>query len=78
MEHWAKVKLTAYSDVLNRFPLQRRGTENEKNADQNVKHEESTIRVMMYMFPRQFGLHNVFTSQVDHTQTAQKFQDYTL
>lgn len=33
---------------------------------------------MMYMFPRQFGLHNVFTSQVDHTQTAQKFQDYTL
>lgn len=32
----------------------------------------------MYMFPRQFGLHNVLTSQVDHTQTAQKFQDYTL
>jgi telomerase reverse transcriptase len=33
---------------------------------------------MMYIFPRQFGLHNVFTSQVDHTQTAQRFQDYTL
>jgi hypothetical protein len=33
---------------------------------------------MMYMFPRQFGLHNVFTSQVDHSQTAQRFQDYTL
>ena len=33
---------------------------------------------MMYMFPRQFGLHNVFTSNVDHSQTAQKFQDYTL
>lgn len=33
---------------------------------------------MMYMFPRQFGLHNVFTSHVDSTQTAQKFQDYTL
>ena len=32
----------------------------------------------MYMFPRQFGLHNVFTSTVDHFQTAQKFQDYTL
>lgn len=30
------------------------------------------------MFPRQFGLHNVFTSQVDFTQTAQRFQDYTL
>lgn len=32
----------------------------------------------MYMFPRQFGLHNVFTSQVDVTKTAQKFHDYTL
>lgn len=33
---------------------------------------------MMYMFPRQFGLHNVFTSTVDRQRTAQKFQDYTL
>lgn len=33
---------------------------------------------MMYMFPRQFGLHNAFTSHVDSTMTAQKFQDYTL
>jgi telomerase reverse transcriptase len=33
---------------------------------------------MMYMFPRQFGLHNVFTSTVDYTKTAQKLQDYTL
>jgi len=33
---------------------------------------------MMYIFPRQFGLHNVFTSQVDPTITSQKFQDYTL
>lgn len=41
-------------------------------------YNESTIRVMMYIFPRQFGLHNVFTSTVDHTQTAQKFRDYTL
>lgn len=32
----------------------------------------------MYIFPRQFTLHNVFTSEVDRTQTAQKFQDYTL
>lgn len=50
----------------------------EENDNRNVKHEESTTRVMMYIFPRQFGLHNVFISQVDHTQTAQKFQDYTL
>lgn len=33
---------------------------------------------MMYLFPRQFGLHNVFTSAVDRRQTAQKLQDYTL
>lgn len=32
----------------------------------------------MYVFPRQFGLHNVFNSTVDHTRTAQKLQDYTL
>ena len=33
---------------------------------------------MMYIFPRQFGLHNVFTSPVSPLETAQKFKDYTL
>lgn len=33
---------------------------------------------MKYIFPRQFGLHNVFTSQVDNRQTVQPFKDYTL
>lgn len=33
---------------------------------------------MNYIFPRQFGLHNVFTSTVDPKQTAQPFVDYTL
>jgi telomerase reverse transcriptase len=32
----------------------------------------------MYMFPRQFNLHNVFTSNVDSRQTVQPFKDYTL
>jgi telomerase reverse transcriptase len=32
----------------------------------------------MYIFPRQFRLHNVFTSEVDRAKTSQKFQDYTL
>jgi telomerase reverse transcriptase len=32
----------------------------------------------MYMFPRQFALHNVFTCDVDSRQTVQPFQDYTL
>jgi telomerase reverse transcriptase len=64
-------------DVLNRFPLTRDAVQSADQTDPR-KYEEATIRVMLYMFPRQFGLHNVFTSQVDHTQTAQKFQDYTL
>jgi telomerase reverse transcriptase len=33
---------------------------------------------MMYIFPRQFGLHNVFTSEVDSQKTVQPFMDYTL
>ena len=33
---------------------------------------------MKYIFPRQFGLHNVFTSPVDPKETAQPFKDYTL
>ena len=36
------------------------------------------MHILMYMFPRQFGLHNVFASSVDRQQTIQKFQDYTL
>lgn len=39
---------------------------------------ENTIRMMMYIFPRQFGLHNAFTSRVDPFTTAHKFLDYTL
>ena len=33
---------------------------------------------MKYIFPRQFGLHNVFTSSVDSKETAHPFKDYTL
>lgn len=33
---------------------------------------------MKYIFPRQFGLHNVFTSPVDRRETVQPFKDYTL
>lgn len=31
-----------------------------------------------YIFPRQFGLHNVFTSTVDPRETTQPFKDYTI
>jgi telomerase reverse transcriptase len=33
---------------------------------------------MMYIFPREFGLHNVFTSFVDPRETVQPLKDYTL
>ncbi len=33
---------------------------------------------MKYIFPRQFGLHNAFTSEVDPNETVQPFKDYTL
>lgn len=39
---------------------------------------QQTTHIMRYIFPRQFGLHNVFTSKVDHRETAMPFKDYTL
>jgi telomerase reverse transcriptase len=37
-----------------------------------------TINILRYIFPRQFGLHNAFTSKVDRRETAMPFKDYTL
>ncbi|KAJ9228282.1 hypothetical protein DTO271D3_5664 [Paecilomyces variotii] len=53
-----------HTHVLNRFPL----------AD-CLSH---TVHVMKYIFPRQFGLHNVFTSSVDSRETAFPYKDYTF
>ncbi|KAF2003575.1 hypothetical protein P154DRAFT_96154 [Amniculicola lignicola CBS 123094] len=50
--------------VLNRF-----------SAQDNDKH---TAHIMKYLFPRQFGLHNVFTSKNDSRESAMLFKDYTL
>ncbi|CAN9372830.1 unnamed protein product [Alternaria alternata] len=50
--------------VLNRFPSR--------------EDKQQTIHIMRYIFPRQFGLHNVFTSKVDPRETAMPFMDYTL
>ena len=50
--------------VLNRYP-----------DASNLQH---TVHVMKYVFPRQFGLHNVFTSRVDRDETSQRFADYTM
>jgi telomerase reverse transcriptase len=45
---------------------------------QNLDDHAETIHVMKYIFPRQFGLHNVFTSAVDLQDTSQQFKDYTI
>jgi telomerase reverse transcriptase len=45
---------------------------------QNLNDHSETIHVMKYIFPRQFGLHNAFTSAVDLQDTSQLFKDYTL
>lgn len=70
-------------DALNRFPLRNGNPDSDPTAVRDNESEapridDNSLRIMMYIFPRQFGLHNAFTSHVDHTKTAQKFQDYTL
>lgn len=42
------------------------------------KNGAHTLRLLQYFFPREFGLHNVFTSSVDPKETTQRFKDYTL
>jgi hypothetical protein len=56
--------LTQYQDVLNRLP--------------NRENNSQTVHIMKYIFPRQFDLHNVFTSKVDSRETSMPFKDYTL
>lgn len=60
--------------VLNRFPPH----SDAINLEHTCRPHLNTIHVMMYMFPRQFGLHNVFTNNVDRQETIQPFKDYTL
>ncbi|KAF1929540.1 uncharacterized protein M421DRAFT_4010 [Didymella exigua CBS 183.55] len=50
--------------VLNRFPSR--------------DDKRQTVQIMRYMFPRQYGLHNVFTCKTDKRETAMSFKDYTL
>ncbi|KAK9770635.1 putative Telomerase reverse transcriptase [Seiridium cardinale] len=68
--------------VLNRAPYTQPDTQADAHSggDEQLvaKNLVNTRRVMMYMFPRQFGLHNVFTSAVDYKETAQRLKDYTL
>lgn len=41
-------------------------------------HESNPVHLMKYMFPLQFGLHNVFSSTADPKQSGQMFKDYTM
>lgn len=36
------------------------------------------MHILRHIFPRQYGLHNVFTSVVDKRETTMAFKDYTL
>lgn len=37
-----------------------------------------SIHILKHVFPRQFGLHNVFTSNVDPVESAQPFKEYSF
>jgi telomerase reverse transcriptase len=43
-----------------------------------LRNQQSTAKILAYIFPRQFKLHNVFTSTVNGLITSQKLLDYTL
>ncbi|KAK7941239.1 uncharacterized protein PG986_013626 [Apiospora aurea] len=65
--------------VLNRSPYVKPGSESACDAGVLAsKNDANTLRVMMYMFPRQFGLHNAFNSKVNFSETSQRLKDYTL
>lgn len=70
--------LLKLSDVLNRYPYRPGDIDTETGESSVSKLHPSTVHVMMYLFPRQFGLHNVFTHDVDRRETVQPFKDYTL
>lgn len=68
-------------DVLNRYPFitpDRPAGVADGEDEISKANRRNTLHCMMYMFPRQFALHNAFTSVVDNTKTTQKLQDYTL
>ena len=48
------------------------------NRCKDITSLEQTVHVMKYIFPRQFHLHNAFTSEIDSRETAQKLNDYTV
>lgn len=60
---WISLLLTVGADVLNRFP--------------SSGSLSQTVHVMKYIFPRQFGLHNVFTCLPDSRMSTLPVNDYS-
>lgn len=54
----------SHAHVLQRFP--------------DAGRQDHTLHVLKYIFPRQYNLHNVFTSRVDSSETVQQLKDYTF
>ena len=48
------------------------------NRCHQLENAHETLHVMKYIFPAQFGLHNVLKSEIDVKDTSQMFKDYTL
>ncbi|PGG99055.1 telomerase reverse transcriptase [Blastomyces parvus] len=70
---YARAALNAKGQV--RFGLRHIHVLNRYPQSDNRDH---TFHILKYIFPRQFGLHNVFTSIVNSKETIQPFKDYTL
>lgn len=83
--NWPKrlLGILTLEDVLNRYPYTPCTASKESYSELDWEKRVSsihlnTLHILMYIFPRQFGLHNVFTSTVDFRETAQPFKDYTM
>lgn len=74
----SSIHITDVLDVLNRYSEYTKDSHDQPSSNSTSKPHPSTVRIMMYVFPRQFSLHNVFTHDVDHRQTSQALKDYTL
>ncbi|OAL28381.1 hypothetical protein AYO20_09498 [Fonsecaea nubica] len=44
----------------------------------NAAEQHQAVHLLKYVFPRQFGLHNAFTSVVYSSETVHRFKDYTV
>lgn len=81
---YAKPALTKKREVQFGLPhihvLNRTGTSASSGFSASASFASVTSfadHVLMYIFPRQFGLHNVFTSSTDKSKTTQLFHDYS-